>query len=219
MTKSEPPAWRRIAPGRFLLFIALSVAATVAAVPFGGFQHGLLIGFDIGAAVFLLSLIPLLRSGEAEDMRRRAAANDANRVLLLLITAAVTLVILVAVALELGASGNPSPGIIALVVATLALSWLFTNTVYALHYAHIYYLPGKDGGDLGGISFPETDEPDYWDFIYFAYTLGMTFQTSDCEIGSRHLRRVATFHSLVAFLFNIGVVAFTINVLGSAGGK
>ena len=98
---------------------------------------------------------------------------------------------------------------IGLVVATLALSWLFSNTVYALHYAHIYYIKDDDGeGDHKGVAIPNADEPDYWDFLYFAYTLGMTFQTSDVEICSRHIRRVVTFHCLLAFVFNIGVIAF-----------
>ena len=210
---------RRIAPLRFVLFVVVSLTATAAAVPFAGWQNGILIGFDTGAVIFLGAIVPLFRRCEADDMRRQAAQNDANRVLLLVITAAVTIVILVAIGLELSAKGSPSAAKIALVVATLALSWLFTNTIYALHYAHIYYLKndGKDG-DRGGLDIPETPEPDYWDFVYFAFTLGMTFQTSDCEIQSRHLRRVATFHSLIAFVFNIGIVAFTINVLGSAGG-
>ena len=214
----KPADLRRIAPLRFLAFLALLLFGTAAAVPSSGWQHAFLIGFDFAAAIFLISLLPLLTRSESKDMRQRAAANDANRALLLLVTAAVTLAVLVAIALELGAQGSRPASVIALLVTTLGLSWLFSNTVYALHYAHIYYLSDqRDGGDCRGLSFPNTPEPDYWDFIYFAYTLGMTFQTSDCQIGSARLRRVVTFHCLIAFVFNIGVVAFTINVLGSSG--
>ena len=211
---------RRIAPLRFVLFVVVTIVACAVAIPVAGLAHGTLIGFDIGAIAFLSALLPLFKTCETDDMRRHAAENDANRVLLLVLTALVMLVILVAIALELGGKGEPTPPAIMLVVATLFLSWLFTNTVYAVHYAHIYYLEGEgeEGGDNGGIDFPKTPEPDYWDFIYFSYTLGMTFQTSDSDICSRHLRRVATFHSFLAFVFNIGVVAFTINVLGSAHG-
>jgi uncharacterized membrane protein len=211
---------RRIAPPRFIFFAIGSIALSAVAATRVGWQHGTLIGFDIAAALFLISLIPLLRNGESDDMRRHAAQNDANRLLLLILTAGVTIVLLIAIALELAAKGGPPPEMIALIVLTLILSWLFSNTVYALHYAHIYYLKDDDAhGDRAGIDFPDTPEPDYWDFVYFAYTLGMTFQTSDCDIASRHIRRVVTFHCLIAFVFNIGVVAFTINVLGSAGGK
>jgi uncharacterized membrane protein len=102
-----------------------------------------------------------------------------------------------------------------MIVATLALAWLFGNVVYALHYAHVYYQAGKDrGGDAAGISFPGTKEPDYWDFLYFAFTLGMTFQTSDCDITVQAIRRISIGHCMAAFVFNLGILAFTINALG-----
>jgi uncharacterized membrane protein len=66
-----------------------------------------------------------------------------------------------------------------------------------------------------GLDFPGTPEPDYWDFVYFAFTCGMAFATSDVQVTSKHMRRLVTVHSLAAFAFNIGVLAFTINVLGS----
>ena len=123
------------------------------------------------------------------------------------------MVILVAVAKEL--QGKPQPSIVALVVGTLALAWLFSNTIYALHYAHLYYADADDDqADDKGLDFPKCDEPDYWDFLYFSFTLGMTFQTSDVEISSRRVRRVVLGHTMAAFVFNIGVLAFTINVLG-----
>ena len=217
---SPSTSWmRRIAPPPFVLFAVVALGVGAAAGAYEGWQHGILIGFDGGAAAFLCAIVPLMGRSQADDMRRRAEQNDANRLLLLLLTAAVAIVILAAVALELTGEQSPTPGRIALVVATLILSWLFTNMVYTLHYAHIYYLKADAGdGDTGGLDFPKTPEPEYSDFIYFAFTLGMTFQTSDTDICSRHLRRVVTIHSLIAFIFNIGVVAFTINVLGAKGG-
>jgi uncharacterized membrane protein len=91
---------------------------------------------------------------------------------------------------------------------------VFSNTIYALHYAHLAYLMPADG--CCGFEFPGTDEPDYWDFVYFAFTCGMAFATSDVQINDQHVRRVVTIHCLAAFAFNIGVLAFTINVLGSS---
>src|SRR5262249_15856303 len=102
---------------------------------------------------------------------------------------------------------------IALVLVTLALSWLFSNLVFALHYAHLYYTRGESGGDSGGIEFPGTREPDYWDFFYFSSSLGTTLQVSDINILSRRILRTAMFHCLGAFIFNLGVIAFSINVL------
>jgi uncharacterized membrane protein len=169
--------------------------------------------------VFLLSCIPLLRDTSAPAMRRHAAQNDANRLGLLAITGLVTVVVMVTIGAEILQSRNQSGAPIALIVGTLILSWLFSNIVYALHYAHMFYLKDRGkGGDSGGIDMPGTKEPDYWDFLYFAFTLGMTFQTSDTAITSGSYRRVAIFHCFAAFVFNIGVLAFTINVLGGGGG-
>ena len=207
---------KHFAPPRFVGFaIALGVALALL-IPATGWARGTMAAFDIASALFLLSIVPLLWS-KTDRMRDHARANDANRALLLGLTGLVSLVILVAVFSEL--QGKPSPTTIALVVGTLALSWLFSNTIYTLHYAHLYYSE-EDGEDRGGIDFPGGDagyEPDYWDFAYFSFTLGMTFQTSDVEISHAAIRRTVIGHCLAAFVFNIGVLAFSINVLGGGG--
>ena len=209
----------RLAPPRFLLFASVFTLFAATASGRMGWRYGSLIGFDAGALTFLLSLVPLLNERSSRIMRRRAAENDANRAVLLGIAGAVMLVVLGVIGLELSQKGNPPPSMIALIVASLSLSWLFTNSVYGLHYAHMYYQDhGEENRDCGGIDFPHTHEPDYWDFIYFAFTLGMTFQTSDSAITTTRFRRVATLHSMLAFVFSIGVIAFTINVLGGGGG-
>jgi uncharacterized membrane protein len=207
----------RIAPPRFILFVSLFAAGTAAAVPLLNWRHGLMAGFDVAAFVFLASLMPIFLKSDAQSIRTISAKNDANRVVLLGITAAVLMVILVTVAAELADQKSAGGGWTkALVIATLALAWLFSNIVYALHYAHLYYSKDKKGGgDIGGIDFPSTPEPDYSDFVYFAFTLGMTFQTSDSNITSSPMRSVVVFHCFAGFVYNIGVLAFTINVLGS----
>jgi uncharacterized membrane protein len=214
MSAHQPTIGNRIAPLRFLGFCGVAAIAVPAAIALHGWSSGIMIGFDIAAAVFLLSIVPLLAKSDADAMRDSSQKNDANRVMLLGVTGATSIAILAAVVGELAARGSPPPATIALVIGTLALSWLFANTVYALHYAHIFYRKNEDSGDTAGLDFPKCDEPDYWDFIYFAFTLGMTFQTSDVSIEDRKLRRTVTLHCLAAFVFNLGVVAFTINVLG-----
>jgi len=206
---------RRIAPPRFLLFCAAFAAGVATLIGPLGPTRGTMAAFDIAAALFLLSLVPLLGS-ETSHMRRHARDNDANRALLLVVTGIVMLVILVSVWNEMG--GRHQPLTVALIVATLTLAWLFSNTVYALHYAQLFYSSGDAGHDQGGIDFPATKEPNYWDFAYFSFTLGMTFQTSDTDITSARIRRVVIGHCMAAFVFNIGVLAFTINVLGGGGG-
>jgi uncharacterized membrane protein len=207
----------RIAPPRFILFVLLFIAGVAAGVSLLNWRHGLMAGFDLAAFVFLVSLMPVFLKSDAQSIRILSARNDANRAVLLGITAAVLMVILVTVAAELAdqkaAGGGWSK---ALVIATLALAWLFSNIVYALHYAHLYYSKdAKSGGDIGGIDFPGTPEPDYSDFVYFSFTLGMTFQTSDSNLTNGSMRSVVVFHCFAGFVYNIGVLAFTINVLGS----
>ncbi|MBM3929289.1 MAG: DUF1345 domain-containing protein [Sphingomonadales bacterium] len=214
MSAHQPTIGNRIAPPRFLAFCGIALVAVPLAILASDWSTGTMIGFDIAAAAFLGSIIPLLRTADSTAIRASAVRNDANRPMMLAITAATSLAILAAVTGELIAKGALPPARIALVLATLALSWLFANTVYALHYAHIFYTRADDGGDTGGLDIPGCREPDYSDFLYFAFTLGMTFQTSDVSITDRGLRRTVTVHSLAAFVFNLGIVAFTINVLG-----
>lgn len=205
----------RIIPPRFLMFVVLLIVAVPAGWLLWRPVEGILIGFDIAASVFLTSCLPLLNDKPGQ-MREAARKNDANRLLLLGITVTSTIVVLVAVgAVVTKNDGLKLPDVI-MIVVTLVLAWLFGNLVYALHYAHMFYQKEKDsGGDAAGIDFPATKQPDYWDFIYFAFTLGMTFQTSDCDITAPAIRRVVIGHCLAAFVFNLGVLAFTINALGS----
>ena len=209
----------RVAPVRFLVFLFLLAAGIPLLGSTIGWRHGTMLAFDCAAAVFLLSLWRLLQTPHADEMRVHAAHNDANRALLLTISVAVSLVVLVAVFSELLEKAAPRPAAVALIIATLSLAWLFSNMVYALHYAHVFYIQSdtdEDGTreDSGGLDFPETKEPNYWDFIYFSFTLGMTFQTSDTALTTTQMRRITTLHCLAAFVFNLGVLAFTINVLG-----
>lgn len=203
---------RRIAPPRFITFVLLTIVASLFAMPRLGWAQGAMAGFDVAALVFFVLIAPLFND-EADQMRDSAKRNDANRVGLLIITGIVMGVILAAVSSELMQKGSTKGWEIALIVGTLSLAWLFSNLVYALHYAHMFYT-ALGGVDLRGIEFPKTEHPDYWDFFYFATCLGMTFQVSDMNVTSGRIRRVVTFHCLAAFVFNIGILAFSINVIG-----
>ena len=209
MTKAAAPT--PLLPWRFGLFLLLTLSIPALA-PLLGTARGVLAGFDIAALGFMLTLPPLFAGSDAAAMRAHSAANDANRTVTLAITVATSAVILVAVALELAA--DPDALVKLLVVATLLFAWTFSNLIFALHYAHIYYLQDKRR-DCGGVDFPQEPEPSYWDFAYFAFTLGMTFQTSDVSITSARWRKLVLAHSLAAFVFNLGIIAFTINSLAS----
>ncbi len=202
-----------IAPWRFILFAVVLVGATViAANMVHNLWLGIMTGFDLAAVAFLCSCMRILSTREQAIIRQQAAANDANRAALLVLTAIVTAVLLIAIAAE-SVGRNPEPVTRVLIIGTLAIAWLFSNMVYALHYAHLAY----SSADLecSGFNFPKTPQPTYWDFVYFAFTCGMAFATSDVEVTSEHVRKVVIAHCLAAFAFNIGVLAFTINLLAS----
>lgn len=206
---SKRRAVTRWLPWRFGLFLLLTLSIPALLSVLDPLQ-AILSGFDVAALGFMATMPSLFKGSTAAQMRAHSRDNDANRGLALLLTVATSLVILVAVALEL--SGDPSPVEKAAIVATLLIAWTFSNLVFALHYAHIYYIKSGDA-DRGGATFPGDDEPTYWDFAYFAFTLGMTFQTSDVSITRGDWRRLVLWHSLAAFVFNLGILAFTINTL------
>ena len=207
----------RVAPARFIAFLLLLFAAAPAAA--WALHHysgdpwreaaakGVLVGFDLAAGIFLLASLRLLKVHDPQTMRVHAAENDANRNILLGIVAIVSIAVLVAVAEMTGAA--PGWKTKALIVGTLLMAWLFANSVWALHYAHLAATRG------GGIDFPGENPPGYADYVYFSFTLGMTFQTSDVAISDPGIRKVVTAHCLAAFVFNLGILAFTISVLGS----
>jgi uncharacterized membrane protein len=203
----------RIAPPRFLAFLAaLIVGCGAAYALLDNWALAAMGGFDVAAILFLASCATLLGTREARVIREHAQANDANRGLLLVVTGIVMGVLLIAISAE-AVGRNPQPLTKGLIIVTLALAWLFANMVYAFHYAHLVYNK-PDVGCLG-LEFPRTTHPVYWDFVYFAFTCGMAFATSDVVITESHMRKIVTIHCLAAFAFNIGVIAFTINVLGS----
>ena len=204
----------RLAPPRYLLFVVMLALGWSVGISALGWQQGVMIGFDVAALAFLISCISLFNDSPKE-MRADAKANDANRVMLLGLSFVISLVILVAVGSQLSQKGALDALKIALIVGTLVLVWTFGNTIYALHYAHLFY-SGDDGGkDHSGLDFPGKRAPYYADFCYFAFTLGVALQTADVCITSPHIRRVVTMHTVAAFFFNLGVLALTVNVLGS----
>jgi uncharacterized membrane protein len=210
----------RIAPARFVLFLVLLPAALFsyrALLRTSEWLDPLAIAFDFSALVFLASFAPLMRGCQAAEMRKHSRENDAYRVIVLVVTSLVSFTVLAAISGELKGAQSGDLGALAKLLGTLLLTWLFANSVFALHYAHLYYsrAPGS-GKDMAGLEFPATKTPDYRDFAYFAFTLGMTFQTSDVVISAPRIRHVALLHSFVAFVFNIGIIAFTINTLGGA---
>ena len=174
----------------------------------------LLVGWDVFVSLYLaLVYIMVLRSGVAH-IRRNAVLQDDGRFLILLVTALGAFASIAAIVFELGASNRSGPGL-ALATITIALSWAAVHTGFSLHYAHEYYRGAKPGG----LQFPsgdKDDEADYWDFVYFSFVIGMTAQVSDVGITDRIIRRTATVHGIISFVFNTALVALMVNIAASA---
>ena len=174
----------------------------------------LLVGWDIFVALYLVLVFTMvLRSGIAH-IRRNAVLQDDGRFLILLVTALGAFASIAAIVLELGASHRGAYEL-TLAVVTIVLSWTAVHTTFALHYAHDYYR----GAKAGGLQFPSGDkaEPaDYWDFVYFSFVIGMTAQVSDVGITDRIIRRTATVHGIISFIFNTALVALMVNIAASA---
>ena len=203
-----------IVPPRFLLFFAVLAAAAALLIPAFGLERGTLSAFNVAATIFLLSLISLF-DDNPDQMRTAAERNDANRLFLLLISVVLTLVVVAAtVSLLTGKDQLTLPDKL-LVTGSLMLVWFFANAVFALHYAHLYYLSGKDG-DCGGLEFPGKQPPDFSDFVHFALTIGVAVQTADIQISARHIRRIVTVQAITGFFFNLFVLALTVNVLAGS---
>ncbi len=203
----------RIAPTRFIMFFAMLAVSIALAKFVTPWWLSVMLGFDVSAIVFILSCIPLYRT-DHKLMRKVAIDNDANRTVLLALAFALAIVILVAVGSQMASDKHSSALDIAITIVTLLTSWFFGNTVYALHYSHLYYTSDDGGKDQAGLEFPGGDKtPVFSDFVYFAFTLGAALSTADTNITSPHIRRVATAHCIVAFVYNVGVFALTVNLL------
>ncbi|MGU3456220.1 DUF1345 domain-containing protein [Brevundimonas sp. M1A4_2e] len=198
------------------LWLGLAVMAAASAVSpvTWGWPMRLAVAWDAGVAAFLLlTFVRLSRTRSVATIRARAAEMDqAGRAVLplSLLAAGASVFVIVLMA---ASGGKPTATAATLTVATIALSWLFVQTIFALHYAHEFYAPAGTGqGDRQGLMFPGEDDADYWDFLHFALIIGVANQTADVQISSQRLRRIATVHSILAWLFNTVILALAVNL-------
>lgn len=170
-------------------------------------SRALLIAFNLGAGTFLVLIMVLMFRATVESMHTRARMQEEGKWTVLTLSLGVAAVVLFALSNELHAAKDKSLFDIALASSTIFLSWLFVAVVFAQHYAHSFYMvPGQ-------LEFPGTATPDYLDFTYFSVVLSMCCQTSDVQIKSGEMRRLAMLHSVVAFFFNVIIIAITVNVV------
>jgi uncharacterized membrane protein len=173
-----------------------------------------LLGWDICIAAYLLLVYAMVLRSGLSHIKRNAVRQDDGRFLILLVTALGAFASIAAIVFELGAAQHSVPAL-TLATVTIALSWAAVHTTFALHYAHEFYRGGKPGG----LQFPSGDtheDADYWDFVYFSFVIGMTAQVSDVGITDKTIRRTATAHGIISFIYNTALVALMVNIAASA---
>jgi uncharacterized membrane protein len=177
----------------------------------------ILVGWDVGVALYLVLAFWMIANSDVAQIHRQSMAQDEGSfaILVLTIVSAAASVGAVFAWLELATHAETfTPAGLGFLLLTIMLSWALIHTMFALHYAHEYYAEhGKSGG---GLIFPRDPEPDYWDFVYLAFSIGTATQVSDVEISSKRIRRTVTVHGIVAFFFKLTVIALTLGLVGDA---
>jgi uncharacterized membrane protein len=207
--------WIRIVRTRPRLFLAMLLGFAIAAFSPADWRLSTraLVGWDIAIGLYLALAFRLMTNCDVNRIRRRAAHQDEGRITILVLVVASALASLLAILAELG-GGNRQSAHLALAAVTILLSWAFTHTIFAIHYAHEYY--SDIAPKAGGLNFPGEETPDYWDFVYFSFVVGMTSQVSDVAVTSRPLRRLVAAHGAVSFIFNATLLALTVNMAAGA---
>jgi uncharacterized membrane protein len=180
-----------------------------------------LIGWDAGIGLYLCIVYWIVARSEVSHIRQHAKDEDEGRILILVLIVAATLASFAAIIALLGQESTGQgqgghkiePLQMLLAIGTILLSWAFVHSIFAIHYAHEFY---TESPPAGGLDFPGDKKPDYWDFVYFSFVIGMTFQVSDVAVTSRSIRHAVTAHGIVSFLFNVALLAITVNVAASA---
>ncbi|HEX4270892.1 MAG TPA: DUF1345 domain-containing protein [Rhizomicrobium sp.] len=216
----QPKAPRLLRPltsrPHMLISIAVGLVLYFAAAPWAARAvTRVLIGWDGGVLTFLALSMHFMSCVDHGLLKRRAIEHDEGGHLILILTVLASIASIGALIAELSAAkGLPGAGLrIALAAGTVVISWLFTQIVFAIHYAHVYYRAEEEGAAHdGGLEFGDHAEPDYWDFVHFSLVMGATAQTADIVIRSKRIRRIGTIHTLVAFGFNTAILATMINL-------
>lgn len=220
MTSIKLPWVLRLAPPmRLALVVLIAVAIDVLTRSWLGAGTRLLLAWDIGALVYLILAWMVVALSDEVMTRVRAQQYDQSGYAIFLLVTTAASASFVAIGFL---AGNlkalefwPRTGYLTLTVAALLLSWLLIQTLFAFHYARLYYARPADGKEhQRGLKFPDEGEPDYLDFAYYACVIGMTSQVSDVAVMARHMRRITLIHGVLSFIFNITILAMSINIIG-----
>ncbi|MEI7548557.1 MAG: DUF1345 domain-containing protein [Actinomycetota bacterium] len=191
---------------------AVGVVAAAAASPLAPWQLSVLIGWTTWSALLLVWIWIEITGCDAQHTRDRSTREDTTHGTAAAVMVTASVGSLAAVALGLAkarhASGASEVALTVGAVLAVLLSWFVLNSMFTLRYAHEYYRDTP-----GGIAFVGDEAPDYADFAYFAFTIGMAFAVSDVPIASRRIRRIALRHALLSYFFGAVIIGLTINVM------
>lgn len=182
------------------------------------FDLRILASWISGVLCFLTLVLLMILRATPQKTRGRAQRQEAHHLSVFLLVVITACTSILAIGLMQSNNQNVPETILAIEVAmelvAVVCSWFLTHTMFALHYATCYYCPDRetDTGYAGGLNFPGDDEPDYWDFLYFTFTLGMTAQTSDVTMPATQMRSIAIAHGAIAFFFYMVILASSVNV-------
>ena len=210
-----------LASTRLAVSAALGVGGAVATGEVGEWLYAPSIGWDVAAAVFLAWTWSAIRGMDAAATQAHATVEDPTSRATQVIVLAASLASLVGVGLLIARAGHPQGSdrvaVASLGVASIALSWIVVHTLFTLRYAVLYYDPDEGGtaGEVGGIDFGPSARPSYSDFAYLAFTIGMTFQVSDTQVGTPELRSTVLRHALLSYLYGALILGATVNLLVS----
>lgn len=194
------------------------VITLIVAIVFGGasavvtpWQNAVLIGWCLAALVFTVPVWLKILPADSDTTRQLATVEDDSRVAADVVLVCASVISLVGVAFELlrasDSKGTALLATTALAVLSVVLAWATVQTVFTLRYAHLWW------SARAGVDFNEDDDPDYHDFAYLAFTIGMTYQVSDTDLTTKAIRRTALRHALLSYVFGTAIIAVTINVV------
>ena len=209
---------------RHRLIISVGFAALVSVLlpSWLRFPLRILCAWNSGADCFLGLTWWIMIRATPEKMRRFARVEYQGRVAILTFIVAAACASVLAIGFLLSDNKKNLSTIllslhVMLAVMTIVSSWLLVHTIFALLYGHTYYQLSNSNTEqiAGGLDFPNDEEPDYWDFLYFSFIIGMTSQVSDVQTISRSMRRLALLHGVLSFFFNTSILAMSINIIAA----
>lgn len=219
-SESTQPLFERLHSSHKLLIcvvIALVVYFVVNIEHIGRLTH-IMVAWDTFSLCMIIFSWITFSITSSQQIRTQAKVQDSSRVLIFVTVLISTFASFLAVLLLILSKNNYShTKTLHLIVAIggMLFSWFLIHTIFTFRYAHIFYGDDEENENIhaGGLKFPDDKKPDYVDFAYYSFVLGMTFQVSDVDITSKRLRRLSLLHSILSFIFNTVMIALTINII------